>query len=236
MRRTMLALAVAFGTIAMPVQGQTFFGEDISPPPLSNASNAESLFLSNLIGVGTEDFEGFALGSTAPLTIGFGAAGNATLTGGGAVDNQGPGRFSVGGGSQWYDITVGGGNSFVINFTNPIAAFGFYGTDIGDFGGQLSLNFMSGDITNVVVPHTVGSGGNPSGTGLYFGYIDTANPFTSVEFVTSGGGSDVFGFDQMTIGTIEQVSVPEPGTMLLLASGFLGLGITAVRRREEDVA
>jgi len=43
---------------------------------------------------------------------------------------------------------------------------------------------------------------------------------------------DFFGFDRMTIGTVEQVvSVPEPGVFLLMAAGALGMMLVA-RRRE----
>ena len=149
----------------------------------------------------------------------------------------GAGRFSVGGGSNYWEVRVGPTNDFSITFTEDIAAFGFYGTDIGDLNGQLSLNFISGGMpTNVMVPHTVDG---PSGSALFFGYIHTGNPFQSVEFELSGSSSDVFGFDLLTIGTVEQVRpdpdpVPEPMSVLLLGSGILGVGAVAIRRRREE--
>jgi hypothetical protein len=37
---------------------------------------------------------------------------------------------------------------------------------------------------------------------LFFGFIDTANPFTSITFGDTAPGVDFFGFDDMTIGTV----------------------------------
>ncbi|HUV79932.1 MAG TPA: hypothetical protein VMW40_03795, partial [Candidatus Bathyarchaeia archaeon] len=53
----------------------------------------------------------------------------------------------------------------------------------------------------VPIPHTVNS---PGGTVIYFGFIDTDHPFITLTFGTTTG-DDVFGFDDFTIGTIEQV-------------------------------
>ena len=63
---------------------------------------------------------------------------------------------------------------------------------------------------------------------MYFGYIDTDNPFTSVSF-TNSAGSDRFGYDNMTIGSVQQVTpaVPDSGTTFALLglafSGMIGL-------------
>ena len=56
----------------------------------------------------------------------------------------------------------------------------------------------------------------PNGSGLFFGYINTAESFTNVEFENTVGDSDAFGFDDFTIGTIEQI-IPEPASMSILA-------------------
>ena len=201
--------------------------------------NAESLFLSFLIGVGTEDFEGFADGTPSPQLLGFGATGTATLTGSGAVEFQGAGTDGFGrypsSGVNFWEV---GANTFTIAFSNPVAAFGFYGIDVGDFGAQLSLTFFkSGGGSFVIpVPHTVYGtpyGGSKGGNGFYFGLIDVNNPFTSVVFSSNQPDEDFFAFDDMTIGSVEQVvpgtPVPEPMTVVLLATGLLG--IAAIRPR-----
>lgn len=70
---------------------------------------------------------------------------------------------------------------------------------------------------------------------LFFGLIaqGAAEEFDSIRFRTTAGTGDVFAFDNMTIGTAEQVctgpecggSVPVPGTLALLGLGALGVGL-----------
>lgn len=245
MVRSILVTLVLLLLVGAPVQAQqTFFGEDLNAyitGDLTNSMNAESMFLSYLSGVGTEDFDGFTDGQGGPLALSFPGAGTATLQGTGEIeDDPGAGRFAISDPNWWeVDVTTG---SFYIDFTDPIAAFGFYGIDVGDFAGQLQLTFMNGSTSiPVLVPHSVEGVGavDPEGAAFYYGYIDTANPFTRVVFEDvspNSYGAETFGFDNMTIGTVEQVTgvVPEPATVLLLGTGLLGLGAVAYRRREEE--
>ncbi len=86
-------------------------------------------------------------------------------------------------------------------------AFGFYGIDIGDFGGQLVLNLIGESTRQVTVSNTVGTYGSTDGSVLYFGIIAN-NPeeyFTSVLFHMSTGEGDFFAFDNMTFGNIQNV-------------------------------
>src|SRR5262245_5672672 len=99
MLRKILTLGAVLALFAAPASAsvQTFFGEDMglgeaTPlPAFPNSNAANAAFLSNLIGVGTENFEGFAPNTGAPLMINFGAAGTATLNGTGSVQNVPPG-------------------------------------------------------------------------------------------------------------------------------------------------
>jgi len=126
------------------------FGEDLNNSatvPLAstpNSSAKSAQFQSLLIGVGTEDFEGIATGTVAPLGLTFPGAGMATLSGGSGVvaavapgTTNGFGRYSVPSpsSSKFWDVSAGGTGDFVVTFTSAVAAFGFWGIDIGDFGG-----------------------------------------------------------------------------------------------------
>jgi hypothetical protein len=228
---------------AVPI---TFFGSDtglgdgngqllVHP----NADAARDAFLASLVGVGTETFDsGFAHGAAAPLALTFPGAGTATLTGSGEVMNENFDPVSFGGAAnpsgEWFgrfaisdDFYYGQvvAPGFSVLMSDPVAAFGFYATDIGDFSGTLTLELANGGVTIVPVPVPLSS---PGGGVLYFGVIDTANPFVSVTFNASAG-SDAFGFDDLTIGSVEQVRIPEPATLALLSLGLLGL---VARRRK----
>ena len=153
MKKTLMGIGLVFLWVtlsfAIPIE---FFGEDAGEGENTRlASHHESdaardEFLSNLIGVGTEDFEGFGDGTPAPLTVNFGSAGNARLTGSGKVKKltdpaTDAGRYPISGDNYW----DAGTESFSIEFLNPISAFGFYGTDIRDgwFQGQVTLTYSN---------------------------------------------------------------------------------------------
>jgi len=220
----MLSFSAAFAL------NTTFFGEDLDPDQnVANAVNSNAAradFFSYLVGVGTEDFESFLDGQSAPLTVDFGAAGEATLNGGGAIQSgYSTGRWPVSGSKYWEAST--GTGMFSISFEESIAAFGFYGTDIGDFSGQITLTTVGGTSTVYNIPHTIGA---PNASILYWGVINDEDLFSSISFSNTGSSSDWFGFDDFSIGTIEQVvPTPEPATMLLLGFGLLGL--VGLRRR-----
>jgi len=225
-------LAAATPALAAPT---VFFGEDINslgdPNTLAavpNSDAARAAFLSQLSGVQTESFEGIAVGVANPV-LNFGPAGTAALSGSGRVQagNDGAGRYPISINNYYY----AGTDDFSIVFSQPVSAFGFYGIDIGDFGGQLTLllTAVGGATTLLSVGNIIGNGGDISGSVLYFGFVDPATVFTSLSFGNNSGGLDVFGFDNMTIGVPEQLNVPEPWTLGLLGSGLLGLGM--VRRR-----
>ena len=224
--------------LAAPLQ---FFGEDRgvfdnagSPTGTGhpNATAADISFLANLVGVGTETFEGFSVGDTTPLALSFPGAGAATLEGQGRVDDDPDFGQNAISGSNWW--RTGQDNDFVVEFANPVAAFGFYGIDIGDGGAQLTLSLSNGSVVDIDIPHTLEAGGASSGQNgsvIYFGYIDTENPWTRAEFTNAGGSLEDFGFDDMTIGSVDQIlppGVPEPATFALVGAGLL---IASFRRR-----
>ena len=235
---------------ACPTGATCFFGTDTDGSSTTRASNVNSAataasFLSGLTGVGTESFESFGDGTSAPIMLSFPGAGTAALTGSGSVIEQGTGtdgngRYPVSG-SKFYQATsaAGGGSTFRIDFSAPVAAFGFYGNDIGEFASQLSLSFslLGGETQVWTLPYTATNGINSlrDGSLLYAGFINTQT-FTSVSFLGTSS-ADTFGFDDMTIAAIEQVmppvmpAIPEPETWALLLAGLAGLGAVGRRRR-----
>ncbi len=227
---------------SVQVQAATiFFGEDLNPggtvPAGGNAETARNDFLSNLTaGVNTEDFDGFVDGTTAPLNLNFtGGLGpiGATMSGTGEIENStGSGRFPTSGANFW---EVSG--AFVIDFLAPVAAFGFYGIDIGDFNGQVTVQTQDGSgniLSDFVINNTING---PNGSLLFWGLIDVLNPFQKIVFGNTNAGTDFFGFDDLTVGDVAQVSaVPVPAALPLFAAALGGMGFAGWRRRRKEAA
>lgn len=204
-----LLAALTLTTFATARSAPTvFFGEDLGQgeairlPSHPNSDAARAAFLSGLIGVGTETLESFGTGTPAPLAVTFPGAGTATLLGNGEIatvvsGTNGVGRYPISGDNYWEASDV-----FSITFSNPVAAFGFYGIDIGDFSGQVTVTLQSGVTTLLTIPHTVNGLG---GSVIYFGVQNVADPFVSVTFGNSAPGVDFFAFDDFTIGSVQQV-------------------------------
>jgi hypothetical protein len=222
----------------------TFFGQDINnagdpnQAVFTNATAARNNFFTNLSGVGTETFEEIATGSTSPLALTFPSAGTATLAGSGTINsgNDGAGRYAFSGSKYYYAST----SSTTVAFSAPIAAFGFYGTDIGDYGGQLQLQLTDtlGHVSLLTVPNSTSLNGEISGSNLYFGFYDTTTSYTSIAFLNNSSGSDVFAFDDMSVGSLAQVkpsALPEPASWAMMISGF-GLTGGVLRRRRGNLA
>lgn len=243
------AAALLASTTLATASTSIFFGEDLNNSasvPLAstpNASAAEADFLSNLTGIGTEDFEDFAAGEGEPLSLMFpGSVGTigATLSGGsGFIRSVSAGSASFGryGSSptNYWEVEAGGQNNFTVTFDQTVAAFGFYGIDIGDFGGQLTLEVTRANNVEetFTVDNTQGSGGSTDGSVLFFGIIETdaSAGFDSISFLTTIGTGDVFAFDDFTVGDIDQIDpIPVPAAMPLLLGG-LG-AFAALRRRQ----
>jgi hypothetical protein len=210
----------------------TFFGEDQGlgeAIPLSsfpNATAARNNFLSKLVGVGTESFESFAEDTLPPILLTFPGAATATLSGSGNINvvaagsTNGAGRYATDG-THYFDTSS---SALTITFDTAVAAFGFMGVDIGDFNGQVTVTTAGGLNQLFNVGNTIDG---PGGSVLFWGLISTTDTFTGITFGNTAAGADFFGFDQMTIGSPQQVQipVPEPSAIFLLSTGILSLGV-----------
>jgi hypothetical protein len=233
------ALLTCFGMSAIATAGPiTFFGEDLNftdnpndsldnptrPATLPNSYGARASFLANLVGVTTEDFEGFSNGQQ-PTSLTFGSD-VATLIGNPEVLLVSTGTFNgaypVSGDAFLFQFGPAG--DFQIEFSTPQAAFGFFATDIGDGGARLVLDLLldSGSTRSITVPHTADAQTNMTGSAFYFGFFDTDDLFTRVTFNNTLNSSDGFGFDNMTIGRREQVDpVAAPAPLALVTMGLV---------------
>jgi hypothetical protein len=124
-------------------------------------------------------------------------------------------------------------------FTEPVAAFGFFGTDFGDGGGSMEIITSSDNGTvrmNYTIGHTIGSDGNGKvschnlhhttlsesnthfGTSLFYypalGAVLFWGVIDTINTFTSVEFTnildEVFGFDNFTIGTVSQVVTVAP--------------------------
>lgn len=240
-----LACIAAMTTVCANAQAAltVYSGENQSPGGIVSGDplTARTQFLSNLSGVGTETFEAQTVGDEAPIQLLFPGSGSstigATLAGVGVIfpTPSSAGRFNTTGATvtptagKWWSAE----GSFSLTFNRAIAAFGFYGTDVGDFNGQLTISLTGTDnqVTNLNVNHTIN--GNDASL-LFWGFVDTSKAYTKITFGNTATGFDFFGFDDMTVGDINQVkpptTVPEPTTIALLALGLLGSAFAKRRR------
>jgi hypothetical protein len=145
------------------------------------------------------------------------------------------GRFAISG-SQYYDV---GNGTFTITFSNPMAALGFYATDVEDSTGIILTFGNNNQAQTLTIPRSTGAG-NIDKSALYYGFVasNSSEVFNSVTFGRSIiDSNDKFGLDDLSFATPAQVrnfgavatSVPEPMTIVGTLLG--GSAILRLRKK-----
>jgi preprotein translocase subunit SecG len=185
-----------------------------------SATNASGLFNSNAaqanfasaveLNLVIEDLESATIGGGRPNWT----VGNLSFqrTGGsdsGILNEPGAGEFPVSGTNYAYS----NGSVSTLTFGGYIDAFGAYFTDVGDFGGSLTMHFYDGSAQVLQMPNTLpGNSG-----GMFFGFTNFGAYITAIE-IWNTNTSDFYGFDD-----VQWHVIPEPGTVTLLGLGALSL-------------
>lgn len=226
---TALLLCVSLGAQAVPILSISGVGS-------ASAQSAHTEYLSGQSSYFMETFESFTAGassqstsiSTAVGTFSLGTAGF-----GGACDNgpyacsDGPsvldggntpfaGRYAAAPSNNWLDSQDAQSLTF-----SPLAgatSVGFYLTDANDSGGRLDISGFGFNFTDIF-------GGALSDGSIFYLTISDAAGLSDLTF-WSNNPSDGYGIDNVTVAV---ASVPEPGTLTLLALGVAGLVV--LRRR-----
>ena len=198
----------------------TFFGENLTPVAAVTGApvTARAAFLAALSGtVANYGFEDRINGDVGPFNFTFAnSSGTITTTitapsTGVATNSATSGRFNTTSGGTVYwraNETSAAGAILTLTFSPPISAFGFYGTDIGDFGGSLTLTVRNSSTlvsTPLSVGNTIGSGGSTSGCLLFFGFKDKTATYDRLTFTSNGSTADFFGFDDIVAAVAAQV-------------------------------
>ena len=218
--RRNLALLIALCAAANAQASQTF--------------TSEASFLTAVPGLKVESFEaleGTLLGPapvvTPLLSLSVSVPGLAVQTG---ADTPQPGFGASASDGSHYVLVYGGAvapGTLTITFAQPVTAFGFTSSDIGDSAspaGALRLTTNTGtyasgvDVLNLAAVR-------PSGATQFLG-LAQAQPFTQVQ-LSFGGFDEAYGLDKVYLATS---AVPEPGSWALMALGLAGLAAWTRRK------
>lgn len=209
------AAAIAATVTPLVPEDVIFFGEEVFPGSavIGQPLTARTSFSAAVASESVITFESVALGGAYGIDpiAGVAFAGplsavsaTFTTTGQMRVVETPPGGYAgrfntTSGGTRFLDFQ----DNLTITLSTPVNAFGFYGTDVGDFDGQVKVTLTDdvGGTQTFDVPHSLlGSDG-----ALLFWGIKRAAPIVSVRLFcvpNTVGLTDYFGIDDIRIGSL----------------------------------
>ncbi|TVQ32756.1 MAG: hypothetical protein EA376_05180 [Phycisphaeraceae bacterium] len=102
-----------------------------------------------------------------------------------------------------------------IEFDEPQEAFGIWGIDVGDFGGDLLITLVGADDQRHFEIPAISTNSEFTGSIMFFGFAEAGFEFSSV-LIGNSNPEDIFAFDELTVGRI--IPAPGAGATLALAS------------------
>ncbi len=207
----------------------TYFGQDASNQDLTNSNAARANFVATLSSFAVESMEGFANNQAdPPLFAGtlFQATSNFDRVVAAAAFSVSPVNALL---DQGPTSEQGPAFNDVVQFSQPISAFGSYFAQGGDRAQPNNLTLRlentglgtSKDVTVTLGPLA------PFLNVFFYGVTDT-DPFDRVLMVESDDFDGILLDD-----TIAGFVVPEASSLVILAAGCVGMAVVARRRRSE---
>jgi hypothetical protein len=198
--------------------GLVFYFAEVLPSPAESLqappTTERATFMARLTVSGSEGWEsGVSLGDPmdayAFTTNGVTATIGAASAGATFVDAAFDGLFNTTPGGTFYaqmsfDDGFGGFVPVTFTFSTPVAAFGCYLTDIGDFGGDLTVTLNKTGGGTVV--HSVPSTSGTTGWLAFWGFVDdSSQTYDSIEMV-SNDVSEAIAIDDVVMATFAQLA------------------------------